>query len=114
MHKVVPCSCWLKHHGKFLSETQDLDEFRGFPVFQQAPLFQPVSGHWFLNSLLVGLCQKRTGHGYVEQKADSKEQHCDCLTLSVSPSSWDLYKSVATSSVTDSKAYLHTQQQEPV
>lgn len=68
----------------------------------------------FFKKFVVGLCQKRTERGYIEQKADSKQQRCDCLALSVSPSGWDLYKSVATSYANDSKVYLHTEQWEPV
>lgn len=55
-----------------------------------------------------------TERGSIEQKAEGKQQPCDCLALSVSPSAWDLYKSVTTSSATDSKVYVHTEQQEHV
>lgn len=53
-----------------------------------------------------------TEHGSAEQKAEGKQQPCDCLALSVPPSA--LYKSATTSSATDSKVYVHTKQQEPV
>lgn len=54
-----------------------------------------------------------TEHGSAEQKAEGKQQRRHCLALSVSPSAWDLHKSVTASSATDSKVCVHTEQQEP-
>lgn len=95
MYKAVPvfmCSCWLKCHGKFLSEIKDLDEHKGFLVFQQAlvPFLFPFVPEKCLS--------KQTPAGTVSEVAiESKKQIANSSTVTARHCPYHLQAGTCTS-----------------